>query len=221
MQTGDVLLEDGRVLGPRQLGLLASVGRAQVKARPRPRVVVMSTGAELREPGTTLGHDSIFDANSYMIAAAARSAGAIAYRVGIVSDDAAEFRDALSRPARPRRPRGHQRRGQQGRLRRGQGGALRARHGRLRRGRDAARQAAGLRLRRRGRDPDLDAAGQPRLVVRLLRGVRGARDPADDGPDAVPPPDRPGGVHAGDQVRPGARAVRPRAASTSTAAART
>ena len=56
----------------------------------------MSTGAELREPGTKLGHDSIYDANSYMIAAAARSAGAIAYRVGIVSDDAAEFRDALS-----------------------------------------------------------------------------------------------------------------------------
>ena len=96
VQTGDVLLEDGRVLGPRQLGLLASVGRAQVKARPRPRVVVMSTGAELREPGTPLGHDSIYDANSYMLAAAARAAGAIAYRVGIVSDDAAEFRDALS-----------------------------------------------------------------------------------------------------------------------------
>jgi molybdopterin molybdotransferase len=56
----------------------------------------MSTGAELREPGTPLGHDSIYDANSYMLAAAARSAGAIAYRVGIVSDDANDFRDALS-----------------------------------------------------------------------------------------------------------------------------
>jgi molybdopterin molybdotransferase len=91
-----VLLEDGTVLGPRQLGLLASVGRSQVRSRPRPRVVILSTGAELREPGTTLGHDSIYDANSYMIAAAARAAGAIAYRVGIVSDDPSEFRDALS-----------------------------------------------------------------------------------------------------------------------------
>ena len=81
---------------PRQLGLLASVGRAQVRSRPRPRVVVMSTGAELREPGTSLGYDSIYDANSYMLAAAARSAGAIAYRVGIVSDDPGEFGDALS-----------------------------------------------------------------------------------------------------------------------------
>jgi len=96
VRVGDVLLEDGSVLGPRQLGLLASVGRSQVRSRPRPRVVIMSTGAELREPGTRLGHDSIYDANSYMIAAAARAAGAIAYRVGIVSDDPSEFRDALS-----------------------------------------------------------------------------------------------------------------------------
>src|SRR6188472_1737096 len=96
VQTGDVLLEDGSILGPRQLGLLASVGRAQVRSRPRPRVVVMSTGAELREPGVELGHDSIYDANSYMLAAAARAAGAIAYRVGIVSDDPGEFGDALS-----------------------------------------------------------------------------------------------------------------------------
>jgi molybdopterin molybdotransferase len=96
IRSGDVLVEDGAVLGPRQLGLLASVGRAQVRARPRPRVVIMSTGSELREPGVTLGHDSIYDANSYMLAAAARNAGAIAYRVGIVPDDPQEFTDALS-----------------------------------------------------------------------------------------------------------------------------
>jgi len=96
VQTGDILLEDGAVLGPRQLGLLASVGRAQVRSRPRPRVVIMSTGSELREPGTTLSHDSIYDANSYMLAAAATAAGAIAYRVGIVTDDPDEFTNALS-----------------------------------------------------------------------------------------------------------------------------
>ena len=96
VQIGDVLLEDGSILGPRQLGLLASVGRSQVRSRPRPRIVIMSTGAELREPGTALGHDSVYDANSYMLAAAARTAGAIAYRVGIVSDDPNDFRDALS-----------------------------------------------------------------------------------------------------------------------------
>ena len=59
------------------LGLLAAVGRATVRTRPRPRVVVISTGSELRDPGTSLGHDSIYDGNSYLLAAAARTAGAI------------------------------------------------------------------------------------------------------------------------------------------------
>jgi molybdopterin molybdotransferase len=93
---GDLVVEQGTVLGPRHLGLLAAVGRASVRSRPRPRVVVVSTGSELREPGTALGHDSIYDGNSFLLAAAARQAGAIAYRVGIVSDQPRAFMDALS-----------------------------------------------------------------------------------------------------------------------------
>lgn len=92
---GDLLIRSGTVLGPRQLGLLASVGRRTVLARPRPRVVVLSTGSELRDPGTELGHDSIYDGNSYLLAAAAQAAGATAYRVGIVPDQPAAFLDAL------------------------------------------------------------------------------------------------------------------------------
>jgi molybdopterin molybdotransferase len=92
---GDLLVEHGTVLGPRHLGLLASIGRAAVRSRPRPRVVILSTGSELREPGTTLGHDSIYDGNSFLLAAAARRAGAIAYRVGIVPDEPRAFLDAL------------------------------------------------------------------------------------------------------------------------------
>jgi len=93
---GDLLVQRGTVLGPRHLGLLASVGRAGVRTRPRPRVVVISTGSELREPGQPLGHDSIYDGNSYLLAAAARRAGAIAYRVGIVPDEPRAFLDALN-----------------------------------------------------------------------------------------------------------------------------
>jgi len=96
VRAGDVLLEDGTLLGPRHLGLLASVGRAQVRSRPRPRVVIISTGSELREPGDKLSSDAIYDSNSFMLAAAVRGAGAIAYRVGIVPDEPAEFADALS-----------------------------------------------------------------------------------------------------------------------------
>lgn len=84
---GSRLLAPGVVLGPRQLGLLAAVGHSTVVARPRPRVVVISTGSELRAPGTRLGRDSLYDGNSYLLAAAAQAAGAVAYRVGAVPDD--------------------------------------------------------------------------------------------------------------------------------------
>ena len=95
VEVGDVLVSAGSVLGPRHLGLLAAVGHATVLARPRPRVVVVSTGSELREPGTELGHDSIYDGNSFLLAAAARRAGAVAYRVGIVPDEPRLFLDAI------------------------------------------------------------------------------------------------------------------------------
>ncbi|WGL51878.1 molybdopterin molybdotransferase MoeA [Nocardioides sp. BP30] len=92
---GDLVVVEGTVLDARHLGLLAAVGRATVSVRPRPRVVVISTGSELREPGQPLGHDSIYDSNSYLLAAAARAAGAIAFRVGIVPDEPHAFRTAL------------------------------------------------------------------------------------------------------------------------------
>src|SRR3954453_2551902 len=93
---GDRLVSEGDLIGPRQIGLLASVGTSRVASRPRPRVVVISTGDELREPGEKLGSDSIYDGNSYMLAAAARTAGAIAHRVGIGRDDHEGFAEALS-----------------------------------------------------------------------------------------------------------------------------
>jgi molybdopterin molybdotransferase len=93
---GDLLVEAGTVLGARQIGLLAAVGRPSVRSRPRPRVVVISTGSELREPGSSLGHDSIYDGNSFLLAAAARQAGAIAYRVGIVPDEPRTFLGSLN-----------------------------------------------------------------------------------------------------------------------------
>lgn len=96
VREGDLVVAEGTVLGPRQIAVLAAVGRASVRARPRPRVVVLSTGSELRDPGSRLDFDSVYDGNSYMLAAAARAAGAIAYRVGIVSDDPQTFSDALS-----------------------------------------------------------------------------------------------------------------------------
>ncbi len=96
VRAGQQLLVEGTRVGPRQAAILAATGHASVQARPRPRIVVLSTGSELREPGTSLGFDSIYDSNSFTLAAAVRQADAIAYRVGIVTDDPQELTDTLS-----------------------------------------------------------------------------------------------------------------------------
>jgi molybdopterin molybdotransferase len=90
-----VLLTAGTVLGPAQVGLVAAAGRGTVLVRPRPRAVVISTGNELAEPGSPPAHGKIWDSNSFMLAAAARQAGCMAYRVRIVPDDARALLDAI------------------------------------------------------------------------------------------------------------------------------
>ena len=54
-RAGELLVEEGDILGPRQVAILAATGQSRVRARPRPRVVVISTGSELREPGEPAG----------------------------------------------------------------------------------------------------------------------------------------------------------------------
>ncbi|MEO3976170.1 gephyrin-like molybdotransferase Glp [Streptomyces sp. CAU 1734] len=95
VRAGDLALARGTVLGPPQIGLLAAIGRATVRVRPRPRVVVLSTGSELVQPGESLAEGQIYDSNSYALAAAARDAGALAYRVGAVTDDADTLRGTI------------------------------------------------------------------------------------------------------------------------------
>ncbi|MFB7281806.1 gephyrin-like molybdotransferase Glp [Streptomyces hydrogenans] len=95
VSAGELALAAGTVLGPPQLGLLAAIGRGTVRVRPRPRVVVLSTGSELVQPGEELGPGQIHDSNSFALAAAARDAGALAYRVGAVADDAESLRSTI------------------------------------------------------------------------------------------------------------------------------
>ena len=92
---GETLLAAGTRMRPMQIAVAASAGRKAVSVRPRPRVVVLSTGNELTEPGTPLVPGRIWDSNSYMIAAAVREAGAVAYRHAVVPDDPAGVLPAL------------------------------------------------------------------------------------------------------------------------------
>ncbi|MGH8888291.1 MAG: molybdotransferase-like divisome protein Glp [Acidothermaceae bacterium] len=84
---GETVLAAGASIGAPQVGLLAALGRARVRVRPKPRVVVFSTGNELVDVGVVPGPAQINESNSYALTAAVRECGAIAFRVGIVPDD--------------------------------------------------------------------------------------------------------------------------------------
>ena len=95
IQAGAPALGAGSALGPQQIALLAAIGRDRVLVRPRPRVIVISTGSELIDVGQTPAFGEVSDSNSYLVTAAARDAGADAYRYGIVVDDHAKLLDVL------------------------------------------------------------------------------------------------------------------------------
>jgi len=94
-RAGEVLVGEGTMLRPMHIAVIAAAGRGAVRVRPRPRVVVLSTGSELAEPGTPIVPGRIWDSNSFMIAAAAREAGCLAYRQAIVPDRPEEVLPAI------------------------------------------------------------------------------------------------------------------------------
>lgn len=95
VMAGAVVVQAGTELTSRQVAVLASVGQASVCVHPRPRVIVMSTGSELVEPGTPLTKGLITDSNSFMLVSAVQEAGGIAYRVGPIMDDEQAFMSAI------------------------------------------------------------------------------------------------------------------------------
>ncbi len=90
---GEVVVPAGRRIGPRELGLVAAVGRARILVRPVPRVVVMAIGSELVDVRS--GEPGVPEANTHMLAALVEDAGARAYRVGSIADDPAVIAAAL------------------------------------------------------------------------------------------------------------------------------
>jgi molybdopterin molybdotransferase len=94
-KAGEVLVTAGTRLRPMHIAVIAAAGHGSVLVRPRPRVVVLSTGSELTEPGAPIVPGRIWDSNSFMIAAAAREAGCLAYREAIVRDHPDEVLPAI------------------------------------------------------------------------------------------------------------------------------
>lgn len=88
IQQGEAVLHAGVHLDAAEVGLLATVGAAQVHVHPRPRVAILSTGDELVEPHEAIGPGQIRDSNRAMLYAAVVAAGGAPLDLGIAGDAA-------------------------------------------------------------------------------------------------------------------------------------
>jgi molybdopterin molybdotransferase len=96
VKAGRVVLPAGTLLGPAELGVVASVGRGSLSCSHRPRVAVLVTGDELTEPGRPLGPGGIYSSNGWALAAQVERAGGRVVRRETVPDQAAGTRVALA-----------------------------------------------------------------------------------------------------------------------------
>lgn len=99
VRAGDPLLPAGRALTAQDLAAAAATGVDSLRVYPAPRVGVLSTGNELRPPGTSLRRGQINDSNSVLLAAAVAECGGIPVQLGSVPDDEVALTALLERIA--------------------------------------------------------------------------------------------------------------------------
>ncbi len=86
VRAGERVLDPGRLIGPPEVGLLATLGHTPVAVYRRPRVAVLSTGNELADLGTEPGPGQIPNTNTYSLLAQVHAAGAEGVSLGVAPD---------------------------------------------------------------------------------------------------------------------------------------
>ena len=99
LEIGQLVLQQGSVLGPLQLGLLATLGIAQVSVYQQVRVGVLSSGDELKQPGEVLQDGDLFDSNRLMLLSVLKRFGCEVVDLGWVRDDPQALRSMLQKAA--------------------------------------------------------------------------------------------------------------------------
>ena len=92
---GTTVLPRGSRVSARQIALLAGLGRYRVEVMPAPRVVIVSIGDELVEPGQPRDPGDVFDANGHALASAVTDAGGRAFRVAAVPDELSALAETI------------------------------------------------------------------------------------------------------------------------------
>jgi molybdopterin molybdotransferase len=95
IRRGELVASAGRVITPGLIGVIASAGRSSVRAVRRPRVLLLTTGDELRDAGEWLGPGQITNTNRYSLRAALEEAGAEVLDVGVARDTRADLVERL------------------------------------------------------------------------------------------------------------------------------
>jgi len=95
LQAGEPIIRSGTQITPQDIGLLASVGKTEVRVFPRPRVVLFSSGNEIVPPGQPLEPGKIYDSNLPMLTALLKAHGALAIPLGVLRDDPEEILQSL------------------------------------------------------------------------------------------------------------------------------
>jgi molybdopterin molybdotransferase len=86
VRAGDVVVSPGGVIGPAEVGLLATLGYSQVRVHRRPRVAILSTGNELADLGTQPGPAQIPNTNTYSLMAQVIESGGEPVNLGVAPD---------------------------------------------------------------------------------------------------------------------------------------
>jgi molybdenum cofactor synthesis domain-containing protein len=95
LQAGQLVLKAGPLLGPAELGLIATVNKPTFRAIRRPRIAVVSTGDEIVEPGGQAQPGQIYDSNRFSLISAVRRAYAEPVSLGIAPDTKEELRELI------------------------------------------------------------------------------------------------------------------------------
>lgn len=95
IKSGEKVLKKGQVLGSSEIGVLAALGLTKAKVSKIPMIAVLSTGAEVTEPGKKLPPGKIYDINAYSLSTAVTESGGKPVYFGVVPDDKAALSKAL------------------------------------------------------------------------------------------------------------------------------